>query len=325
MPLLALVLAALIAGGAVARLSLVVSRRQPGRAAMREIAAEVAARPDMRRASRRVDPASATSLALALALAIAIGGGLVLAVLAYLVRSDNRLVRLDRSVADWGQRHASGFTDNVLSAISNAGQPASIGALAAVFALAVTIRTRNRWVVPFVLVVVAGNGFLTTTVKGLADRARPAFDPIAETLGPSFPSGHSSWSAAFLAAAALVLSRGRGPQARAALAGAAAALAVAVAATRVLLGVHWLSDVVAGLALGWAWFAACSIAFGGRVLRFGASAEEVAREGAMPRRSADEHLAAAVGHDDEQAPPSALGLGMDGADRELGGDPKHLA
>ena len=32
--------------------------------------------------------------------------------------------------------------------------------------------------------------------------------------------------------------------------------------TRVLLDVHWLSDVVAGLALGWAWFAFCSIAFG---------------------------------------------------------------
>ena len=49
----------------------------------------------------------------------------------------------------------------------------------------------------------------------------------------------------------------------------------AIAATRVLLDVHWLSDVVAGLALGWAWFAVCAIAFGGRLLRFGAPAEPV--------------------------------------------------
>ena len=57
------------------------------------------------------------------------------------------------------------------------------------------------------------------------------------------------------------------------LAGVAVGIAVAVAASRVLLDVHWLTDVLGGLALGWAWFAACAIAFGGRVLRFGAAAQ----------------------------------------------------
>ena len=56
-------------------------------------------------------------------------------------------------------------------------------------------------------------------------------------------------------------------------AGGAVAIAVAVAASRVFLDVHWLSDVIGGLALGWAWFALCGIAFGGRLLRFGAGAE----------------------------------------------------
>ena len=56
----------------------------------------------------------------------------------------------------------------------------------------------------------------------------------------------------------------------------------AVAASRVLLDVHWLSDVIAGLALGWAWFAVCAIAFGGRILRFGAGAEVAARYSPPP-------------------------------------------
>ena len=114
-------------------------------------------------------------------------------------------------------------------------------------------------------------------MKDLADRVRPAFNPAAATLGPSFPSGHSATAAAFYACAALLIGRRRGRPARALLAGLAVGLAVAVAASRVLLDVHWLTDVIAGLALGWAWFAVCAIAFGGRLLRFGAGAETAER------------------------------------------------
>jgi len=44
-----------------------------------------------------------------------------------------------------------------------------------------------------------------------------------------------------------------------------------------MLGVHWLSDVVAGLAFGWAWFSVGAIGFGGRFLRFGAPVEQATR------------------------------------------------
>ena len=114
-------------------------------------------------------------------------------------------------------------------------------------------------------------------MKQLTDRVRPTFNPAAATLGPSFPSGHSATAAAFYATAALLLGRRRGRPTRAVLTGLAAGLAVAVAASRVLLDVHWLTDVIAGLALGWGWFALCAIAFGGRILRFGAAAETAAR------------------------------------------------
>ncbi len=130
--------------------------------------------------------------------------------------------------------------------------------------------------IPFLVVVVGGNALVTTAIKDLVDRVRPALNPIAETLGPSFPSGHSSYSAAFFAAAALLLGRERSHAARAVFAGLGASLAVAIAGTRVLLDVHWLSDVIAGLALGWAWFAIGAFAFGGRLLRFGVAAETAA-------------------------------------------------
>jgi hypothetical protein len=116
------------------------------------------------------------------------------------------LVHLDQSVARVGCEHLSSFSRQGLEAITHLGEPTSVVVMAVALAAVETVRTRSRWVVPFVAVVVAGNGIITTTVKHLADRVRPELNPIAETLGPSFPSGHSSWSAAVL--------RGRGAAAQ---------------------------------------------------------------------------------------------------------------
>jgi undecaprenyl-diphosphatase len=55
----------------------------------------------------------------------------------------------------------------------------------------------------------------------------------------------------------------------------AVGVAVLVAASRVLLGVHWLTDVVAGLALGWGCFVLMSVVFGGRLERLGEPADRI--------------------------------------------------
>lgn len=235
----------------------------------------------------RFDPAAATGLALTLALLFVIAGGVLFGALAYLVRGNSHLLSIDNSVAKWGNRHAGTTSTRVLNDITQIASIYVVVALCVLLAIVETIRERTRWVVVFIVVAVGGEEILTLTVKQLAHRIRPAFNPAAAALGPSFPSGHSATSAVFYATAALLLGRSRGRPARAILAGLAAAVAVAVACTRVLLDVHWLSDVIAGLTLGWAWFAACGIAFGGRLLRFGAAAEQVARTAhlAQPTRA----------------------------------------
>ncbi len=241
--------------------------------------------------AERLDPGVATGLALTLALCAILLGGIVLAVLAYLVRANDRLLDLDESVAEWGFAHASDLSDDALHVVTTLGETW----LAIVGAVVLVVLERRRgpwhWVAAYLAVVIAGQNALTRAIKELADRVRPDLNPIAETLGPSFPSGHSATAAAFWAAAALVLGRGRPRLTRALLAGGAVGIAVAVAGSRVLLDVHWLSDVIAGLALGWAWFAACSIAFGGRLLRFGAAAERAQEQAAADVRAPRGHEA----------------------------------
>jgi undecaprenyl-diphosphatase len=137
-----------------------------------------------------------------------------------------------------------------------------------------------RWRRPalplFLLSVVLGQLLISNTIKVAIDRARPELRPRANFTGTSFPSGHTTAATAIFLAVALVLAIGSSPRARAALVGCAVAIGVAVGCTRVLLGVHFLSDALAGLAIGLSWFWLCAVAFGGRLLSFGAPGRAVA-------------------------------------------------
>jgi undecaprenyl-diphosphatase len=269
-PLLALLIIATAAGLAAWRLA---RRVLPDAAASIGEEAREQLTPWRRRLRGRLDPGVATGLALTAGALVLVVGGILVALLALLLRQSGTLVEVDRWAARWGNDHAGHLSTLGLKAVTSLGSGAGVTALAVLVA-AVEVRRRwSRWIVPFLVVVTLGDSIVTNLIKQAMDRARPAFNPDAAALGPSFPSGHSSQAAAFFAGAALLLSRRRGRAARAVLVGVAVGLAVAVACSRVLLDFHWVSDVVAGLSLGWAWFALCAIAFGWRMLEFGAPAE----------------------------------------------------
>jgi undecaprenyl-diphosphatase len=139
-------------------------------------------------------------------------------------------------------------------------------------------RRRPSWAVPvFLFIALVGEKLLVNGMKLAIDRTRPDIDQLTTWAGSSFPSGHAATAAVCFAAFALLLGRGRSPEVRALLAGFAVGIAVFVAATRVFLGVHWFTDVLVGLTIGWVWFALCGIAFGGRFLLFGAPAIAASR------------------------------------------------
>jgi undecaprenyl-diphosphatase len=253
-----------------------------------------------RHLARRLDREVASGLLLTLALAVAVVGGLVLGVLALLVRQLAVLQHVDNSVAAWGYDHRSEVSTRGLHAITELGNIRIVAVLALVLVLADLFRRRNHWTFLFLLFVLAGMELSQLGVKDLVSRVRPALDPAAAALGPSFPSGHSATAAAFYAAAALIIGRTLPRPVRHAVIATAVAIAVAVAASRVLLDLHWLSDVVGGLALGWAWFAVCAAVFGGRLLIPTAGADLAAAVASSDNTSANGDrsvLTAARGHD----------------------------
>jgi membrane-associated phospholipid phosphatase len=222
----------------------------------------------------RIDASAATGLGLTLAVIGIVVGGTVLGVLAFLVRtSDTGLVGIDRSAAVWGAQHATTFSTFIIRGVTQLGATVTIVVGGVALAVLEYRRIPSRSMPLFLLLVVLGQLVIVNVIKVAVARVRPDIDPLATFSGTSFPSGHTTAAAAFYAGSAMVASRGRSLRGRATLAGVAVGVAVAVGASRVLLGVHWFSDVIAGLALGWGWFAICATAFGGRLLRFGAPVE----------------------------------------------------
>jgi membrane-associated phospholipid phosphatase len=97
-----------------------------------------------------------------------------------------------------------------------------------------------------------GAGLLTTSLKSAIDRRRPVVPlPVRHASGGSFPSSHALTSVVVIGVgAAIVPAR---PAVRRVIVGAGAVTVVGVGISRLALGVHYLSDVIAGWSLGVAW------------------------------------------------------------------------
>ena len=130
---------------------------------------------------------------------------------------------------------------------------------AVVFYLLVAGRARTA---AFVLAATAGGAAAGKLLKLAYGRPRPDLVPhLVDVTSTSFPSGHAVDSAiVYLTLAALVARTVTAPAERLYLLGAAIVLTVLIGCSRVYLGVHWPSDVVAGWAFGAAWALLCSIA-----------------------------------------------------------------
>jgi len=125
--------------------------------------------------------------------------------------------------------------------------------------MTVALLWRRQWALALTCAIATGGaGLLNQGFKHLFQRVRPEHGHgYATADGWSFPSGHASAAMAVYGFACYLALRALPPRWQAPCLAGAAALIVAIGVSRVLLQVHYFSDVAAGFALGLAWLALC--------------------------------------------------------------------
>jgi undecaprenyl-diphosphatase len=131
------------------------------------------------------------------------------------------------------------------------GEPTVLVTAGVILASWLWFRGRGRFALSLLLVILVGRG-LSEVQKYWIARARPDFEPhLVAVKTPSFPSGHATSSMIFFLTLALALGP-KGLWRRIAVAGAIL-FSLLIGTSRVMLGVHWPSDVIGGWSFGMLW------------------------------------------------------------------------
>jgi membrane-associated phospholipid phosphatase len=202
---------------------------------------------------------------LALVLTTAIGGLVVLGatmvaaeVYEAVVENDG-LAALDEPVLEAAVRSRTPRSEELATHFTDLGGTVGMPLIAAAIVITLAVRRRSWMPVVLMLIAAAGSVLITVLGKDLTGRARPpviyAVPPLETS--PSFPSGHTLNATVVLGLSAYLIMLGRRHlRSKLLVASVVMVFVVAMGLSRVWLGHHWLTDVIAGWLIGLAWLAA---------------------------------------------------------------------
>lgn len=175
--------------------------------------------------------------------------------LALALDAGGRLVAFDERVTTKAAETLGDTALGLIAALSELGAPDVLTALGVLVALGLLL-TGHRLLGVAWCATVLGSGFVITLFKQTFERPRPVHEHgFALETSWSFPSGHASGSLVFYGMLAYIAMVRLPPRWHLPVAICALLLVLAIGATRVMLQVHYVSDVAAGYAIGLAWLA----------------------------------------------------------------------
>lgn len=203
---------------------------------------------------------TALGLFLVIGLGVIIAALLLFAGVAALV-AQGVTQRFDEAVLLWLNARATPELDLAALEITALGSGVVIY-MTVFIASAFLWATRHRYSVLLLWVAVLGGVILNLELKALFDRPRPELFPWrTQQVGhSSFPSGHAMMAVVVYATLAYLVARLEATRAlRRLTLGLTAVVIVLIGLTRLYLGVHYPSDVVAGFIIGFAWATFCAL------------------------------------------------------------------
>lgn len=194
--------------------------------------------------------------------ATAMAGDAFLDIAERLQEGSPRLHAIDAMAHQWARDTRTPGATAFFTFLTLLGTPVGMAIVVLIAVIPLVARGRWRWAAYLVITSVVG-GLLNLLLKSFFERARPELaEALRSAHGYSFPSGHAMGSTIVLGSLAYlafrILSRWRH---RAAALALSCTLVLAIAVSRVYLGVHWISDIAAGIAAGLIWLATATVAY----------------------------------------------------------------
>lgn len=179
------------------------------------------------------------------------------------VRSESEILQeVDTAVHTWARDQRSNTATLFFTFFTYLGSPVALGIIVIIVAAVLAMTGRYRWSI-YLLATTAVGALVIVELKILFSRARPDLaEAIRSAHGYSFPSGHAMGATVVFGALSYLILRSRHTwRVRAAGLAGAVAVIVAVSLSRVYLGVHWISDIGAGVSAGILWVTVTTVAY----------------------------------------------------------------